>query len=130
MAWAPPWSVLLLTLLLGIQPVTTDLYLPALPTLQRDLGETCGHAADARRDHLPLASAQLIPAPLSDRFAAARCCWPASRIRRSPAWQRAGAQRWSCWWPGALQGGAGMAAGVRARSIVRDLFAHRTRARA
>ena len=30
--------VVLLTLLLGIQPVTTDLYLPALPTLQRALG--------------------------------------------------------------------------------------------
>ena len=34
----PAVVVLLLTLLLGIQPVTTDLYLPALPTLQRDLG--------------------------------------------------------------------------------------------
>ena len=30
--------VVLLTLLLGIQPVTTDLYLPALPTLQTELG--------------------------------------------------------------------------------------------
>src|SRR4051812_7526879 len=30
--------VALLTLLLGIQPVTTDLYLPALPTLAHELG--------------------------------------------------------------------------------------------
>ena len=30
--------VTILTLLLGIQPVTTDLYLPALPTLQAQLG--------------------------------------------------------------------------------------------
>jgi MFS transporter, DHA1 family, multidrug resistance protein len=37
-AVAPVGLVLVLTLLLGIQPITTDLYLPALPTLQRDLG--------------------------------------------------------------------------------------------
>src|SRR5678815_3693152 len=36
--------VVMLTLLLGIQPVTTDLYLPALPTLQRELGATIGAA--------------------------------------------------------------------------------------
>ena len=36
--------VAILTLLLGIQPVTTDLYLPALPTLQRDLGASVGGA--------------------------------------------------------------------------------------
>ena len=36
--------VALLTLLLGIQPVTTDLYLPALPTLQRDLGASVAGA--------------------------------------------------------------------------------------
>ena len=30
--------VVLLTLLLDIQPVTTDLYLPSLPTLQLELG--------------------------------------------------------------------------------------------
>ena len=33
---SPATVVVLLTLLLGIQPVTTDLYLPALPTLQRE----------------------------------------------------------------------------------------------
>ena len=38
----PAVVVLMLTLLLGIQPVTTDLYLPALPTLQRDFGATIG----------------------------------------------------------------------------------------
>ena len=34
----PPWIVVvLLGLLLGIQPVTTDVYLPALPALQHEL---------------------------------------------------------------------------------------------
>ena len=37
-AMTPALVVLVLTLLLGIQPVTTDLYLPALPTIARDLG--------------------------------------------------------------------------------------------
>lgn len=34
---SPLTVVLMLTLLLGVQPVTTDLYLPALPTLTREL---------------------------------------------------------------------------------------------
>ena len=35
---APGVVVAMLTLLLSIQPITTDLYLPALHTLQRELG--------------------------------------------------------------------------------------------
>jgi DHA1 family bicyclomycin/chloramphenicol resistance-like MFS transporter len=34
--------VVTLTLLLGMQPVTTDLYLPALPTLQRAVAPLAG----------------------------------------------------------------------------------------
>ncbi len=34
----PPVVALMLTLLLGIQPITTDLYLPALPLLRHALG--------------------------------------------------------------------------------------------
>eukprot|EP01041_Mallomonas_annulata_P023691 gene23691-44259_t len=37
---SPGLVVLLLALLLGIQPVTTDLYLPALPALTTELGAT------------------------------------------------------------------------------------------
>ena len=33
-------AIVVLALLLSIQPVTTDLYLPALPALTRDLGAT------------------------------------------------------------------------------------------
>ena len=38
----PPQAVVVvaLALLLGIQPVTTDLYLPALPQLRDELGAT------------------------------------------------------------------------------------------
>ena len=47
-AMTPALVVLVLTLLLGIQPLTTDLYLPALPTIARDFGA----AASATRQTL------------------------------------------------------------------------------
>lgn len=61
--------VLLLAMLLGIQPVTTDLYLPALPAL------TEGFAATLPQAQLTLSAlllafglSQLMWGPLSDRF--------------------------------------------------------------
>ena len=61
--------VLTLSLLLGIQPVTTDLYLPALPAL------TEGFAAPMSQAQLTLSAlllafgcSQLVWGPLSDRF--------------------------------------------------------------
>lgn len=61
--------VLFLSLLLGIQPITTDLYLPALPSL------TTGFAASMAQAQLTLTalllafgSSQLVWGPLSDRF--------------------------------------------------------------
>ena len=64
-----PAIVVMLTLLLGIQPVTTDLYLPALPTLQRELGATVG-AAQLTLSALIIAFGfgQLVCGPLADRF--------------------------------------------------------------
>ena len=61
--------VVLLTLLLGIQPVTTDLYLPALPTLQLGLGTSLA-SAQLTLSSLIIAFGlgQLICGPLSDRF--------------------------------------------------------------
>ncbi len=63
------WVVLILALLLGIQPVTTDLYLPALPTL------TEGFDASMAQAQLTLTAlllafglSQLVWGPLSDRF--------------------------------------------------------------
>lgn len=61
--------VLVLTVLLGIQPVTTDLYLPALPALTVELG------APMAQSQLTLSAlllafgiSQLVWGPLSDRF--------------------------------------------------------------
>lgn len=66
---SPALIVVMLSLLLGIQPVTTDLYLPALPAL------TTGFAADMAAAQLTLTAlllafgaSQLVWGPLSDRF--------------------------------------------------------------
>jgi len=66
---APAMVVLVLSLLLGLQPVTTDLYLPALPALTESFG------APVSQSQLTLTTlllafgiSQLIWGPLSDRF--------------------------------------------------------------
>lgn len=65
----PALLVLILSLLLGLQPITTDLYLPALPAL------SAGFAAPMARAQLTLSAlllafglSQLVWGPLSDRF--------------------------------------------------------------
>ena len=66
----PAWLVTgLLALLLGLQPVTTDLYLPALPTLKAQL------LASMAQSQLTLTAlllafgcSQLVWGPLSDRW--------------------------------------------------------------
>ncbi len=66
---SPNLIVLVLSLLLGLQPVTTDLYLPALPTI------TLGFGAAMSQAQLTLSAlllafgiSQLVWGPLSDRF--------------------------------------------------------------
>ena len=65
----PALIVLTLALLLGIQPITTDLYLPALPGLTRELGASVA-SAQLTLTALLLAFgvSQLFWGPLSDRF--------------------------------------------------------------
>ena len=61
--------VLLLALLLGIQPVTTDVYLPALPALQQDLGASMSQVQMTFAALLlSFGFSQLVWGPLSDRF--------------------------------------------------------------
>ncbi|MEJ8812433.1 multidrug effflux MFS transporter [Variovorax ureilyticus] len=61
--------VLVLALLLGIQPITTDLYLPALPVLTASLGAQMAHAQlTLSALLLAFGSSQLVFGPLSDRF--------------------------------------------------------------
>lgn len=66
---SPARIVLILSLLLGLQPITTDLYLPALPAL------TAGFGASLSQAQLTLTGlllafglSQLVWGPLSDRF--------------------------------------------------------------
>jgi DHA1 family bicyclomycin/chloramphenicol resistance-like MFS transporter len=66
---SPVTVVVLLTLLLGMQPITTDLYLPALPTVQASLGASIAAAQltlSALIICFGLAPARL--RPLADRF--------------------------------------------------------------
>lgn len=120
----PALTVLVLALLLGIQPVTTDLYLPALPALADAL------AADMAQVQLTLGAlllafgvSQLALGPLSDRFGrrpvllAGLSVYVAASIGSTLA----GSIEWLIGWR-TLQGAAMGAAVVCARAIVRDLY--------
>ncbi|MDN3544608.1 MAG: multidrug effflux MFS transporter [Roseateles asaccharophilus] len=63
------WQVLALALLLGLQPIGTDLYLPALPALRAELGAAMS-ATQLTLSGLILAFGlgQLLMGPLSDRL--------------------------------------------------------------
>ena len=66
---SPGLIVLILSMLLGIQPVTTDLYLPALPALTEGFGATMSQAQLTLSGLLlAFGVSQLIWGPLSDRF--------------------------------------------------------------
>jgi DHA1 family bicyclomycin/chloramphenicol resistance-like MFS transporter len=120
-----------IALLLGLQPVATDVYLPALPLLTRDLGA-------------PMTAAQLTMAALILAFGIAQLAWGpvADRVGRRPV-LLAGlalfvvASLGSALAPGigalvawrALQGLALAAAVVCARAMVRDLYEPTTGAR-
>ncbi len=121
----PALIVLTLALLLGLQPITTDLYLPALPDLTQELGASM---AQAQRTLTALLLAfgvsQLFWGPLSDRFGrrpvliAGMAAYVLASVGAafSPGMEVLIAWR-------ALQGAA-MGAGVMcARAIVRDLYA-------
>ena len=113
-----------LALLLGLQPVTTDVYLPALPLLTRELGA-------------PMSAAQLTMSALILAFGVAQLFWGpvADRIGRRPVLivglvlytaasvgsMLAGSIGWLVLWR-VLQGATMGAAVVCARAIVRDLY--------
>ena len=116
--------VLLLSALLGIQPVTTDLYLPALPAL------TEGFAAPMAQAQLTLTSlllafgvSQLVWGPLSDRFGRRPILLLglAAYVLAAIGSALAGSMHALIVWR-TLQGAA-MGAGVMgARAIIRDLY--------
>ena len=114
----------LLVLLLGLQPVTTDLYLPALPEIQAEFAaSTTQVQATLTALLLAFGSAQLVWGPVSDRFGrrpvllaglglyllAAVACLTASSMAWLTLWR-------------VVQGVAMGAAVMGARAIVRDRF--------
>ncbi len=120
----PGMIVLLLSLLLGLQPITTDLYLPALPVL------TAGFAAPMQQAQLTLTAlllafgvSQLVWGPLSDRFGRKPVlllglgAYVLAAIGSTLAPGMAALIAWRT-----VQGAAMGAAVMCARAIVRDLY--------
>nr|WP_315228876.1 Bcr/CflA family efflux MFS transporter [uncultured Limnohabitans sp.] len=121
---SPPLIVALLSLLLGIQPVATDLYLPALPAITTELGASVAQA------HLTLSalllafgSSQLVWGPLSDRFGRKPIllCGLAAFTLAGVGCVLSTAMPQLIMWR-ALQGAAMGAVVMCGRAIVRDLY--------
>lgn len=123
-AMPPGWVVVFLSLLLGIQPLATDLYLPALPALTADFDAPMSKVqATLTALLLSFGTAQLVWGPVSDRFGrrpvllaglaaytlAAIGSTVATNIEQLIVWRM-------------LQGAAMGAAVMGARALVRDLY--------
>ena len=125
-------AVLVLALLLSLQPVTTDLYLPALPALTRDLGAPVA-AGQLTLSALLLAfgCSQLLWGPLSDRFGRRPVLLAglALYVLASVGSALAASMELLVLWR-TLQGAAMGAAVMGARAIVRDLYTPLAGARA
>jgi DHA1 family bicyclomycin/chloramphenicol resistance-like MFS transporter len=120
----PAVVVAMLTLLLGIQPLTTDLYLPALPTLQRELGASvAGTQLTLSALIICFGLAQLVCGPLADRFGrrpvllAGMALYTLASVFSALAQSIEALIAWR-----ALQGAAMAAAVTCGRSVLRDLF--------
>jgi MFS transporter, DHA1 family, multidrug resistance protein len=123
-AMSPTTVVLMLVLLLSIQPVATDLYLPALPTLPLDLHTTVS-AAQLTLSALILSFglAQLVCGPLSDRFGRRPVLlWGQALFSVASVLAAAAPHIEALVAARALQGAAMAAAVTCGRSVVRDLY--------
>ena len=117
--------VLLLSLLLGLQPITTDLYLPALPALSNSLGAPMAQAQlTLSALLLAFGVSQLVWGPLSDRFGRKPVllvglgAYALAAVGSTLAPNMAALIVWRI-----VQGAAMGAAVMCARAIVRDLYA-------
>ena len=121
---SPTLIILLLSMLMGIQPVTTDLYLPALPAIKTEFGAQLSQVQlTLSALLLAFGTSQLMWGPLSDRFGrrpillcglatftlAGLGCVLASSMHELIVWR-------------ALQGAAMGAVVMCARAMVRDLY--------
>ncbi len=128
----PDTTIWFLSLLLGLQPVTTDLYLPALPALRDDLLASMAQAQlTLTALLLAFGCSQLFWGPLSDRFGRrpillwGMFAYLLASIGSSLAPSIEQLLGWRV-----LQGAGMGAAVVCARAIVRDLYAAEAGARA
>jgi MFS transporter, DHA1 family, multidrug resistance protein len=130
-AMTPAVVVLVLSLLLGIQPVTTDLYLPALPSLTEGFGAPVSQAQLTLTTlSLAFGISQLFWGPVSDRFGRrpVLLCGLVAYTLASVGCALAASMPLLIVWR-TVQGAA-MGAGVMsARAIVRDLYTPETGAR-
>ena len=113
-----------LALLLGLQPITTDLYLPSLPMLSRDLGGSMVWAQLTMSVLiLSFGFAQLVWGPVSDRLGRRPVLLAGLALytMASVGCAAAGSIEALVVWRG-LQGAAMAAAVVCARAVLRDLF--------
>jgi DHA1 family bicyclomycin/chloramphenicol resistance-like MFS transporter len=121
---SPTLIILLLSMFIGIQPVTTDLYLPALPAIKSEFGAELSQVQlTLSALLLAFGTSQLAWGPLSDRFGrrpillcglstfalAGLGCVLASSMLELIVWR-------------ALQGAAMGAVVMSGRAIVRDLY--------
>lgn len=121
---SPGMVVLVLSMLLGIQPVTTDLYLPALPALTEGFGAPMSQAQlTLSALLLAFGTSQLIWGPLSDRFGRrpillwGLCAYTLASVGSTLASSMTLLITWRI-----VQGAAMGAAVMCARAIVRDLY--------
>ena len=121
----PGTVVLLLSLLLGIQPVTSDLYLPALPAITRGFGGSLGQAQLTLTGMLlAFGCSQMVWGPLSDRVGRRPVLLMGLGLytAASVGALLASSMGWLIVWR-VLQGAAMGAAVMAGRAIVRDLYA-------
>jgi DHA1 family bicyclomycin/chloramphenicol resistance-like MFS transporter len=123
-AMTPGRVVVVLSLLLGIQPITTDLYLPALPALTEGFGAPVSQAQLTLTTLLlAFGVSQLVWGPLSDRFGrrpvllAGLAAYTLASIGCALAPTMSLLIVWRT-----VQGAAMGAAVMGARAVVRDLY--------
>jgi DHA1 family bicyclomycin/chloramphenicol resistance-like MFS transporter len=121
---SPGTIVIALALLLGIQPIATDLYLPALPALTTGFGASM-HQAQLTLTALLLAfgMSQLVWGPLSDRYGRRPVLlWGMAAFTLASIGSvfAASMEQLLVW--RSVQGAAMGAAVMCARAIVRDLY--------
>ena len=121
---SPTLIIILLSMLLGIQPVATDLYLPALPTIKAEFGAELSQVQlTLSALLLAFGTSQLMWGPLSDRFGRRPILlWGLSTFTLAGlGCVLAGSMQELIVWR-ALQGAAMGAVVMCARAIVRDLY--------